>query len=172
MQRDMDDEHRPRRRPGTILGRALAVALAALVVGPAGAASAAEEAPLVTTQPAGQEVTEPESATFTAAASGTPTPTVQWEYAEVAEFFIDVPGATSTTLTVTNTAVSQSGFKYRARFTNSAANCRSRERWSRARLNCRRWPIAPATRTRIGVTSPIAGLSSASTRGLPAPSLP
>src|ERR1700730_12141144 len=120
MQRDMDDEHRPRRRPGTILGRALAVALAALVVGPAGAASAAEEAPLVTTQPAGQEVTEPESATFTAAASGTPTPTVQWEYAEVAEFFIDVPGATSTTLTVTNTAVSQSGFKYRARFTNSA----------------------------------------------------
>src|ERR1700692_4727920 len=92
MQRDMENEHRPRRRPGTILGRALIAALVALTVGPLGVANAAEEAPVVTTPPVSEEVTELEPATFTATASGTPEPTVQWEVAEVAEFFINIEG--------------------------------------------------------------------------------
>ena len=37
-------------------------------------------APVVTTQPLSQNYTSGSSVTFTAAASGTPTPTVQWQY--------------------------------------------------------------------------------------------
>jgi hypothetical protein len=145
MERDMDDERRPSGRPGTVLGRALVAALLALAVGPLGVASAAEpeEAPVVTTQPVSQEVTEPGSATFTAAASGTPAPTVQWEVAEFGEFFLELPGATSDTLTIESPTTGQNGFKYRAKFTNSVSTVETN--WATLTVNPA--PVAPAILT-------------------------
>jgi hypothetical protein len=74
-------------------------------------------APAVTTQPTNQTVCAGATATFTAAASGTPAPTVQWQVASGGPF-TDIPGETSTTLNVV-TVAADNGKQYRAVFTNS-----------------------------------------------------
>ena len=76
--------------------------------------------PTITTQPANQTVAAGQTATFTAAATGSPTPTVQWQMStDGGVTFSNVSGATSATLSFT-TASSQNGNQYRAVFTNSA----------------------------------------------------
>jgi hypothetical protein len=76
--------------------------------------------PTITTQPGNQAVTAGQTATFTAAATGSPTPTVQWQMSTAGSgTFSNVSGATSTTLSFT-TALSQNGNQYLAVFTNSA----------------------------------------------------
>jgi hypothetical protein len=76
--------------------------------------------PTITTQPTNQTVTAGQTATFTAAATGSPTPTVQWQVStDGGATFNNVSGATSTTLSLT-TALSQNGYRYRAVFTNAA----------------------------------------------------
>src|SRR2546422_6450849 len=58
--------------------------------------------PTITTQPANQTVTVGQTATFTAAATGSPTPTVQWQVStDGGATFNNVSGATSTTLSFT-----------------------------------------------------------------------
>ena len=75
-------------------------------------------APVVTTNPINQAVNAGQSVSFTAAASGTPTPTVQWQVStNGGSSFTPISGATSTTYTFTATAA-QSGYRYRAVFTN------------------------------------------------------
>ncbi len=75
-------------------------------------------APVVTTNPVDVTVTSG-NATFTAAASGSPAPTVQWQVStNGGSTFTNISGATSTTLTFA-TDPSQNGNKYRAVFTNS-----------------------------------------------------
>jgi hypothetical protein len=77
-------------------------------------------APGVTTQPANQTVTAGQTATFTAAASGTPSPTVQWQLStNFGAAWTNISGATSTSYSVSNTTASLSGTEYRAVFTNS-----------------------------------------------------
>jgi hypothetical protein len=76
-----------------------------------------DAAPKVTTQPGNQTVTYGDAATFTAAASGTPSPTVQWQV-NAGSGFSDISGATSTTLSFAP-SMSQSGYLYRAVFTNT-----------------------------------------------------
>jgi hypothetical protein len=72
---------------------------------------------VVTLNPVNQTITGG-SVTFTAAASGTPTPTVQWQVStNGGATFTNIPGATSTSLTVT-ASLQQTGNKYRAVFTN------------------------------------------------------
>ena len=78
-------------------------------------------APKITTQPGNQTVTAGQTATFTAAATGSPTPTVQWQVSTSGGAFSNVSGATSTTLSFT-TASSQNGNQYQAVFTNSAGS--------------------------------------------------
>jgi hypothetical protein len=74
---------------------------------------------VITTNPTATTVTAGNTATFTAAATGTPTPTVQWMVStNGGTSFSAVPGATSTTLSFTTTA-SQNGNKYEAVFTNA-----------------------------------------------------
>ncbi len=75
---------------------------------------------MVTSQPANTTVAITQSASFTAAATGTPAPTVQWQF-EVSgsTFWADIPGATSTTYSFTPTGA-DSGTFYRAAFTNGA----------------------------------------------------
>jgi alpha-tubulin suppressor-like RCC1 family protein len=76
-------------------------------------------APTVTTQPTSQSVKAGLSATFTAAASGLPTPTVQWQVStDHGVTFSPVSGAASDTLTIANTATPENGNEYEAVFTN------------------------------------------------------
>jgi hypothetical protein len=82
-------------------------------------------APAITTQPANASVNPGATASFTAAASGTPAPSVQWQSSADGTSWADVSGATSATLSVTNAAVAQSGVKYRAVFTNSKGSATS-----------------------------------------------
>jgi hypothetical protein len=67
-------------------------------------------------------------ATFASAANGTPSPTVQWLSSTDGTTWLDVPGATSDTLTVTvpaTTAIAPKETEYRAFFTNSAGSAQS-----------------------------------------------
>ena len=81
--------------------------------------TAALAAPVVTTSPTSQSIVAGNTATFTAAASGNPTPPVQWQVStNGGSTFTNIPGATSTTYSFT-TAATQTGYEYRAVFTNS-----------------------------------------------------
>jgi hypothetical protein len=82
----------------------------------------ATSAPKVTTNPTGQTVTAGQSVSFVAAATGSPTPTVQWQVStNSGSTWTNIAGAASTTYTFT-TSTSQSGSQYRAVFTNSAGS--------------------------------------------------
>ena len=77
--------------------------------------------PSVTLNPANQTAAYGDaSATFSATASGSPVPTVQWQVStNSGGTFSNIGGATSTTLTINNPTVTMSGNQYRAVFTNS-----------------------------------------------------
>jgi 5-hydroxyisourate hydrolase-like protein (transthyretin family) len=75
-------------------------------------------APALTTQPADQTANAGGTTSFTAAASGAPIPTVQWQVStNGGSTFSDISGATSATLSFT-TVAADNGKKYRAVFTN------------------------------------------------------
>jgi hypothetical protein len=78
--------------------------------------------PLITIHPAHQTVTSGTTVTFSAAASGTPPPTVQWQIStDAGSTFIDIANATSTTYSLT-AAASANGNRYRAVFTNATGS--------------------------------------------------
>ncbi len=75
-------------------------------------------APVVTLQPGTQSACVGSTVSFTAAASGAPTPTIQWQFrAGNTGSFSDLTGETGSTLSFT-AALAQSGNQYRAAFTN------------------------------------------------------
>ncbi|MBL8210917.1 MAG: hypothetical protein JNK87_09405 [Bryobacterales bacterium] len=85
----------------------------------------AATAPTVTTNPQPVTVTAPNTATFTAAATGNPAPTVQWQVStNGGGSFTDIPGATSTTLAFA-TQASQNGNRFRAMFSNTGGTAPS-----------------------------------------------
>jgi hypothetical protein len=80
-------------------------------------------APTVTAQPTGQTVTATQSASFSAAASGFPTPTVQWQVStDHGVTFSLVSGATSDTLTIPVTTTAENGNEYETVFTNGSGS--------------------------------------------------
>ena len=82
--------------------------------------------PRVTSNPAPQRVANGDVASFTSLASGTPTPSVQWQQsADGGVTWSDVAGATSTTYSFP-AASPQNGYRYRALFTNSLGSATSR----------------------------------------------
>ena len=84
------------------------------------------QAVTVTTQPASTTVADGGVATFTAAASGFPTPTVHWESTtNGGTTWVPVAGATTPTLTVGPAPQSQSGTVYRAVFSNGPSSATS-----------------------------------------------
>ncbi|HWY86964.1 MAG TPA: immunoglobulin domain-containing protein, partial [Gemmataceae bacterium] len=75
-------------------------------------------APAITTSPASVSAVSGQSVTFTASASGWPTPRVEWEVStDGGKHFHDIAGATSGTLTLVATA-GMNGNQYRAVFAN------------------------------------------------------
>jgi Domain of unknown function (DUF4082)/Immunoglobulin domain/FG-GAP-like repeat len=81
--------------------------------------NAATVAPTITTQPASQTVVPGASATFTAAASGTPAPTYQWQFNGA-----KITGATSASYTIASAAAGNAG-TYTMVATNSAGSATS-----------------------------------------------
>ena len=79
----------------------------------------AKSAPVITTHPAPVRAALGKTVTFTAAATGYPTPTVTWQVRWFGSPWVTVPGAKSTTLTFKATVLSL-GTEYRAVFKNAA----------------------------------------------------
>ncbi|MDR3503314.1 MAG: Ig-like domain-containing protein [Legionella sp.] len=76
-------------------------------------------APIVTQQPVNQTAVEGNTASFSAAATGTPTPTIQWQSSTDGITWIDIPGANSGTYTTPILSIGDNGNQYRAVFMNS-----------------------------------------------------
>lgn len=88
---------------------------------------AVSTAPIITSQPQAASIVEGQgSTTFSAAAAGSPTPTVQWQKDTRGDGnFVDVSGATSVTLSIqgsTVTTAANNGDRYRAVFTNASGS--------------------------------------------------
>jgi hypothetical protein len=77
-----------------------------------------QQAPTITQQPQAVSAARGQSATFTAAASGYPEPTVQWQRSADGSTWQDIPGATDPTYAFT-TSASDANALFRAVFTNS-----------------------------------------------------
>ena len=78
-------------------------------------------APTVTTQPTSQSVPFGTGVTFSAAANGEPSPSVQWQLStNGGTTWTDISGATSDTYTIFAVPASDNGNQFRAVFTNSA----------------------------------------------------
>jgi hypothetical protein len=127
-------------------------------------------APAITTQPAGATVAEGKTATFSAAASGSPTPTVQWQvYATADAGWTNIPGATGTTYTTAATTATQNGYQYRAVFTNSAGSATTNAVVLGVTAN-----VAPKVTTQpvsVSVTVGVTATFNAAASGVPAPTV-
>jgi hypothetical protein len=89
------------------------------------ASSTVGVAPTVTTEPTDAVVGTGQPYAYSAAADGTPAPTVQWQRSsDAGATWTDVPGATATTLTGTAT-LGDSGARFRAVFTNDSGSANS-----------------------------------------------
>jgi hypothetical protein len=74
--------------------------------------------PAITVNPVSQSAIVGQTISFTAAATGSPAPTIQWQASSTGTTWINIPGANSTTFTLT-AASTQNGYQFRAVFTNS-----------------------------------------------------
>ncbi|MEY4489683.1 MAG: hypothetical protein RIQ79_2191, partial [Verrucomicrobiota bacterium] len=134
-------------------------------------------APAITADPAGQTVTAGQSATFSASASGTPTPTFQWQRSTDGGSTwgnltndATYSGVTSATLTVSATSTGLSGNRYRAVATNTAGTAAS----ASALLTVNPAAVAPAIGTQPVPQTVLVGLNAtftAAATGTPAPTL-
>jgi hypothetical protein len=103
--------------------------------------NAAPVSPVITVNPTSQTVMVGSNVSFTAAASGTPTPTVQWQVStDGGKTFTNISDATSTTLTLNNVTTAMNGYQYQAVFTNVAGSITS----SAATLTVNAPPPPPA----------------------------
>ncbi len=83
-------------------------------------------APAITSQPADLSVTTPAVATFTVAASGVPTPAIQWQVStDGGSSFGDIAGATAASYSFATT-VGDNGKRFRAVASNSGGSATSR----------------------------------------------
>ena len=127
-------------------------------------------APVVTTDPSSATVAAGGPATFHAAASGSPTPTLTWEIsADSGTTFTPIAGATATTYSFTATA-GDNGDRYEAVFTNSAGTATT----TAATLTVTTPTTAPAVTTDPSSTTVAAGGTAtfnAAAAGSPAPTV-
>ncbi len=123
--------------------------------------------PVVTQQPANTTVLTGQDATFTAAATGNPSPTVQWDVStNGGTTFSAIPGATNPTYTFA-TASTENGNQYEAIFTNSVGPTASNP----ATLNLESAPVIGTQPGNVSVITGQTATFTASATGLPAPSV-
>jgi len=129
----------------------------------------APEAAAFTTQPADQSVTAGSAAAFTVVATGTPTPTLQWQRStDGGSTYANVGGATGSSFNTGATTLSQNGERYRAVATNSAGSATSNS----ATLTVNPAPQAPAITTQPTaqtVAAPATATFTAAASGVPTP---
>ncbi len=123
-------------------------------------------APAVVTQPASGTVDAGATVSLTAAASGSPAPSVQWLASSNGSSWATVPGATSTTYSFAASA-DESGYQFEAVFTNVAGSATS----SPATLTVDVVPTISAQPTAQTVSSGALATFSASATGAPTPSV-
>ena len=131
--------------------------------------NAATAAAAITQQPTSQSVTAPGAATFSAAASGTPPPTLQWQIDSGAGWG-NIIGATSPSYTTPATVVGDSGKQYRVMATNATGNVTS----NAATLTVNAAATAPSFTTQPVSVTIVAGQSTQFTvavGGTPTPGL-
>lgn len=80
--------------------------------------------PVITQNPTAQTACEGGKVSFTAAASGSPAPAVQWQVSTNGTIWADIVGATSTTLTFP-ALLADNGKQYRAVFSNTSGSAAS-----------------------------------------------
>ena len=82
--------------------------------------ASASTTPVIATQPASTSVVAPATATFTVVASGSPTPSYQWQLStDGGVTYADIAGATDSTYTTPPTVNADSGKRFRVNVTNS-----------------------------------------------------
>lgn len=81
-------------------------------------------APTVWAQPENQTVAVGDMATFSAAADGTPMPTVQWQL-DSGSGWMDIDGAVEDSYTTPDATAAMNGWRYRAVFTNECGSIES-----------------------------------------------
>jgi alpha-tubulin suppressor-like RCC1 family protein len=131
-------------------------------------AAGSEKAPKVTTQPASVTVEEGQSVSFNSAASGVPTPTVKWELSTNAGVtWSPIAGATSVPLVIAEAATSESGYQFRAVFTNGLGSATSKA----ATLTVRKFPAVTTQPASITVEEGQSAAFEAAASGFPAPTV-
>ncbi|WSA81804.1 immunoglobulin domain-containing protein [Streptomyces sp. NBC_01799] len=97
--------------------------------------------PVITGQPKDQTVNPGQDATFTAAASGKPAPTVQWQRRSGDNAaWVDIPGATTSPYTLTKATQADDGSQFRAVFTNTAGTATTQTATLTVTMHCPRPP--------------------------------
>jgi alpha-mannosidase len=81
--------------------------------------------PSITTQPANQSVTIGQTATFRVAATGTPTPSYQWQKQPSGGAFANITGATGTSYTTPATTMGDNNAQFRCVVSNTAGTVNS-----------------------------------------------
>ena len=122
--------------------------------------------PAITASPSSQSIAPGSPVTFTAAASGSPTPTVQWQVSTNGFAFSNLTGATSTTLIFSATA-DQNGNSYRAVFTNPVGSATT----ANAVLTVTSPPLVTANPTNQTNVAGIPVTFAAAASGTPAPTV-
>ncbi len=125
-----------------------------------------QTAPAITSQPSNKTVNATETATFTLAANGKPTPTMQWQRRPVGGSFANVSGATGLSLTTAATVAADDGAKYRAVITNGVGTVTSNE----VTLSVRYAPTITTAPGSLTVTVGTAATFSVVATGNPVPS--
>lgn len=126
------------------------------------------DGPLVTSNPSDSTVLVGQTATFTASASGDPTPTVQWQLStDGGSTFANISGATSTSYTTGTLSSADDGKKFRAVFTNVAGTSTT----SAATLTVQQAPVIASHPSSTTSPSGVSVTFSASASGYPSPTV-
>jgi alpha-tubulin suppressor-like RCC1 family protein len=152
-----------------------ALFLAVLLSGPAAAQTyhaaaipAASKAPVVTKHPASVTVEEGQSASFASTASGSPTPSIQWERSTNGGVsWSQISGATSSPLTIASATTAEDGYQFRAVFKNTAGEAISKA----ATLTVRKAPAVTKQPTSVTVEEGQNAVFEASASGHPNPTV-
>ncbi|MAT39049.1 MAG: hypothetical protein CL946_05535 [Ectothiorhodospiraceae bacterium] len=122
--------------------------------------------PVISQNPSSQSACTGTFVTFTANATGTPAPTLQWQYSENGTTYSDIPGATSTSYSFTASQADH-GNRYRMRAANSCGTVTS----TSAVLSVNSAPLVTSHPTNRNICAGSSVIFSASASGNPTPTI-